>query len=854
MKYFPLPVTRAIVRARSLALTGEPLLDHAWDLFVDVDPSFFNLFLSWVADNVALTVSAVTYPDRGVLVSVLCTIFSCLVCDRFGDAELALECFKDMLSVLQPGPVAVSPQKNLFHLHDLVADLLDFQIDSSSDDVSSPVLHSCSAPSDCVVLSAWLAEEQSVLTSDSVYMSHVVVAQRWKFMLDKVLNCENDIAFAAVKSDLAGVIREMKKITKRTYSLPQFRRAIKDCGLASVFESLCNPSFVLSNRNVHLLQIERLYRLGDQLSEILDSWTPPSISATWTKQSSPFVARQDLQDRILSPKHFIEIFDDTPANVPGEDNLSYCFFLTTFESFAYNFERWMGRFLENKGYNVTEFTNVRVLRNFYSQLIWLVRHWCNDIQYTRDGDPFKTIDLKVFTSPRWRLILKKTAWLRQLSNESDARAKSLIHCTKCLSLPASHRCCRYICMPHITSHVTDDTAAAAIMATLREELRGAGVTLVPPNAQIKHSASSGVDDPHCLQHSSLMYHPDAVGKTHPIKLHGLEPDPVVLARCGHQLLLVLDQIHPSASSESSGIDWASVRDMNVVDFAWWRPLTSNLLSIVQDNVVESTGVQPVKRGAQFQSFAGGKMVPLGSRLPSGGRPGDAYTSYSGLDASSVSGLDILFNQAATSVILHSFAKHVHPDLARDLRKVSTDCDRIGSIGANIFNCTGYMAPLHSDQDATSGLCFQALLHADPAYKEFSFCNVEYRYYITTSTNCLWSFNSSNLHGTMLPSLSTVQNLNSHALDPNRVVASAGCSPLVDSLSAGPSSAGPSSAGPSSAGPSSADPSLPASARPYHLRPRRQVVAAVPARNRVRASENARRRRQFEERSDAWRRR
>ncbi|KAJ3743300.1 hypothetical protein EV360DRAFT_76658, partial [Lentinula raphanica] len=595
-----------------------------------------------------------------------------------------------------------------------------------------------------------------------------------------VLNCENDIAFAAVKSDLAGVIREMKKITKRTYSLPQFRRAVKDCGLASVFESLCNPSFVLSNRNVHLLQIERLYRLGDQLSDILDSWTPPSISATWTKHSSPFVARQDLQDRILSPKHFIEIFDDTPANVPGEDNLSYCFFLTTFESFAYNFERWMGRFLENKGFNVTEFTNVRVLRNFYSQLIWLVRHWCNDIQYTRDGDPFKTIDLKVFSSPRWR-------------------------------------------------HVTDDAAAAAIMATLREELRGAGVTLVPPNAQIKHSASSDVDDPHCLQHSSLMYHPDAVGKTHPIKLHGLEPDPVVLARCGHQLLLVLDRIHPSASSESSGIDWTSVRDMNVIDFAWWRPLTSNLLSIVQDNVVESTGVQPVKRGAQFQSFAGGKMVPLGSRLPSGGRPGNAYTSYSGLDASSVSGLNILFNQAASSVILHSFAKHVHPDLAKDLRRVSTDCDRIGSIGANIFNCTGYMAPLHSDQDATSGLCFQALLHTDPAYKEFSFCNIEYRYYITTSTNCLWSFNSSNLHGTMLPSLSTVQNLNSHALDPDRVVASAGCSPLVHLY-------------------------LPLVVHIICAHGGKLWLVPVPARNRVRASENARRRRQFEERSDAWRRR
>ncbi|KAJ3757489.1 hypothetical protein EV360DRAFT_26931, partial [Lentinula raphanica] len=221
-----------------------------------------------------------------------------------------------------------------------------------------------------------------------------------------------------------------------------------------------------------------------------------------------------------------------------------------------------------------------------------------------------------------------------------------------------------------------------------------------------------------------------------IKLHSLEPDPAIISRCGHQLLLVLDKYRDPS---------------NVVDFAWWNPFDDYTLSILQDNVVESTGVQAVKRGGQFQTFSSGKMIPIGSRIPSGGRPGDSYTSYSGLDASTQSGLDILFNQAATSVIMTSTSKHAHPDLASDLRLLSADCDRIGMTGANIFNCTGYIAPIYRDNDATRGLCAQALLHADSSHHEFSFCNIQHQYYIATTTNCLWSFNSNDLHGTMLPS-------------------------------------------------------------------------------------------------------
>ncbi|KAJ3964487.1 hypothetical protein EV361DRAFT_873970 [Lentinula raphanica] len=122
----------------------------------------------------------------------------------------------------------------------------------------------------------------------------------------------------------------------------------------------------------------------------------------------------------------------------------------------------------------------------------------------------------------------------------------------------------------------------------------------------------------------------------------------IVSHCGHQLMLVLDQHRDPSVIDQSLVDWKTVHEKKVIDFAWWNPLDDDMLSILQDNVVESTSVQAVKRGGQFQTFSSGKMVPVGSRIPSGGRPADAYTSYSGLEASTQDGLEILFNQAATT--------------------------------------------------------------------------------------------------------------------------------------------------------------------------------------------------------------
>jgi hypothetical protein len=53
----------------------------------------------------------------------------------------------------------------------------------------------------------------------------------------------------------------------------------------------------------------------------------------------------------------------------------------------------------------------------------------------------------------------------------------------------------------------------------------------------------------------------------------------------------------------------------------------------------------VKRGGSHASWQYGSMVPVGSRIPQGGKPGDAYASYASMSADSIDDVDVMFNHA-----------------------------------------------------------------------------------------------------------------------------------------------------------------------------------------------------------------
>lgn len=63
----------------------------------------------------------------------------------------------------------------------------------------------------------------------------------------------------------------------------------------------------------------------------------------------------------------------------------------------------------------------------------------------------------------------------------------------------------------------------------------------------------------------------------------------------------------------------------------------------------ASGVSAISRHGGFDRWAlndkHSKMVPLGSRLASGGIRGDGYTAYKGMSANNCESIDLLFNHA-----------------------------------------------------------------------------------------------------------------------------------------------------------------------------------------------------------------
>ncbi|KAJ3745205.1 hypothetical protein EV360DRAFT_90124 [Lentinula raphanica] len=764
------PIHAAIIKERDrikakvhLHASEEDLLDDARDVLMN-DHELVSCMIGWIGQNLGLSESEAIHPDRGFLLLTLSDILAHLVWEEMDKVEDDLSCYHTRLLELNEEEYDVPPQRNVFPVGERFGtEIAREEFESGRDDAEQ-------AQADDAMdldqrgditrqIKDWQAEEKEVLFSDQLYNEQLAVANQWNAHLRKIINTVQPDDYIP---GILAVIKGMKEVRKSMYTHPAFRRAIKDTGLTASIEEISSPLFHNRTRNSQALQLELKYRIADQLSDVLDRWTPTFIKTSWPIASTAYLAQKDGKKKLTEPKEFLELFDTKANLMPGAQNVSYCFFLANFHTFRYNYNRWLGSALEEIGYNLTNFNNEQRLADFYSRVISLMIEWCTKKIRTRDGLSSEyVINLKRFERPLWRTIIKHTVKLRLLKRMASKYAKQLKNCLGCRDLPPSLRCTQYLYFPHIMTGLQDDEKEAKL-TTLRDELIGCGITMVPSDEQIQPRQTKTRKTKSRRTYNTDMYHPDAVGKTNPLTLQCVQVNEDIVRRCGHQLCLIVDEEDPKTPT-SQIVNWG----MNVVDFVWFNPFNNETLAVLQDAVVESTGVSALKRGAQFESYSGGTMIPLGSRTASGGRPGDTYTSYAGLDATSEKGLDILFNQAAIADIMRAAAVHAHSKIVDKLEDWCNECDHMGMTGANIYNCTGYMAPIHRDQDTTRGLCTQVLLSADSSRHEFGFCNIEYKYFVATTTNCLWSFHSSDLHGTMLPSKQTIESLNSHALDPNR---------------------------------------------------------------------------------------
>jgi len=77
--------------------------------------------------------------------------------------------------------------------------------------------------------------------------------------------------------------------------------------------------------------------------------------------------------------------------------------------------------------------------------------------------------------------------------------------------------------------------------------------------------------------------------------------------------------------------------------------TDDELVMLQHNRNELPRAAAVGRGGQFQAWKNGEMLGFGSRMPSGGRPGDTYTVYQGMEImDDVNHIKKLFQHAKAS--------------------------------------------------------------------------------------------------------------------------------------------------------------------------------------------------------------
>ncbi|KAH6876303.1 hypothetical protein BKA70DRAFT_1349446 [Coprinopsis sp. MPI-PUGE-AT-0042] len=191
--------------------------------------------------------------------------------------------------------------------------------------------------------------------------------------------------------------------------------------------------------------------------------------------------------------------------------------------------------------------------------------------------------------------------------------------------------------------------------------------------------------------------PKQVLQPHELGLQRIAPKEHIIQRCGRQIFRLIDAatgtlLFPEAT-----------------------------LAQLRTHTSRYSKLKGVQRGAQFEQYSTGNMVPRGERAPKGGAPGDCFGYYANMTPTSVDHIDVLFD--------HAEGEPLPP----------------------IFYCGNYTAPLHCDDDACPGLCAQLDLHADSNYDEYAFVNLAYSCYFVCRENSFCD-----VHGTMLPSSEPLQ--------------------------------------------------------------------------------------------------
>ncbi|KAJ3932055.1 MAG: hypothetical protein NXY57DRAFT_961220 [Lentinula lateritia] len=510
--------------------------------------------------------------------------------------------------------------------------------------------------------------------------------------------------------EVGRTIQTMKKIRKSTYRQHTFAMAVATSGLAQTIIELTDRSVYYDKP--HQASYSQRFGFGLVLGNVLGHWTPEQ----WVKEAEESLIENPPAGyntgntvRMQSGHDLIEAITSLPNLVSSISNPASIFFLCSEANFQYAWKRWLSWGLDAAGYHVNDVRAQDLFRR-------TIQYICGQRQNTRQWDRAKKEwNVIIFFIIEWTMELREL--IKDVDDENHR--PDVLHCSRCAQESPEKRC-----VQRVEVELNTDP-----MFVKRWE--GVGVTKVPLEERMKPRKGRKASE------AAEIVDPTEIGLRE-IAIR----DEEVVRRCGkHIFLLYMND--------------------ELQDFVWYNTFSQEPDGTYPRLVHHSQtplGVQPVLRGGQFDFWQVGQMMPFGARQPSGGHLADHYTFYQGINADTLWGITVLFEQAEMSATILATARAIHPDLVRKIKIQSALCERVGLSSLNLFNCSGYTAPQHRDKDATPSLCAQFLLQAEQKWSEFGFCALQYGYYFQLYANTLWSFNSTLLHGTLLPSERTILRL------------------------------------------------------------------------------------------------
>ncbi|KAJ8093615.1 hypothetical protein PM082_020475 [Marasmius tenuissimus] len=511
-------------------------------------------------------------------------------------------------------------------------------------------------------------------------------------------------------------LRSMKKITKRIYFREEFLHAVGESKLAADILEVSHPAFYIKYNNPHNERLVRVHALGIAFARILDKWSENMYAMYESPdlKDYPDIHPDDSKKEFKNMdggKELMAALRKYPALIPTAGNPTSVFFLCSLGNFVSAWNRWLKWHLSALRFKVTDKDPAALYKNTMSYISQVQRR-------TVEGE---RTWIEAIADDVLGTIIRRTLKFKKLKKNYRSRlrrGRQKDSCDRCRDLPAGQQC-------RSTIQVVREPDEHYLAS-----MRGVGVTLVPEGERM---LPTGVGDSENGKGPIIM---SANG------LQRIAAQDEILERCERQIIHIEEESRPG----------------QIIDFVFYDAFPPSDLEMLISHHNTSSGVRPLTRGSQFKFWSSGAMFPFGSRMATGGNEADGYVEYAGITAETVDGIEVLFNQAESSLMLSEVARLVDDKFAADLDEAGALCDHVGVSGANLYTCDDYAAPLHCDDDAVRSLSCQLVKNVHTEYDEYGFANLAYGYYIATRANMAWSFDANEVHGTILPSQKTLDDV------------------------------------------------------------------------------------------------